>query len=138
MLNKAKGMENYMKLYDFIKLTECDYDTYDTIYDAVVTVCYIEENEENDFYDKFCIELMKKVNVEKQSDDALIVEWTELIQKNMDKFKEFTNNHWRYNYEDDEDEFIYQWIEEIHSYMAGYVSEKFYETLFNFVETLEA
>lgn len=128
-----------MKLYDFIKLTEADYDTYDTIYDNGVTVCFIdEEDEERDSYDKFCVDIMKKVEMEKQNGDILIVNWTKLIQDNMEKFKSFTEKHWRYTYEDDEDEFIYQWINEIQAYMAGYVSENFYGVLVEFVETLEA
>ena len=128
-----------MKLYEFIKLSENDYDTYDTVYDAGVTVCFIEEDEaENDNYDKFCIELMKKVEVEKVNGDILIVKWTELIQNNMEKFKTFAKEHWRNDYEDDEDEFIYQWINEIHAYIAGYVSENFYGTLVEFVESLKA
>lgn len=129
-----------MKLYDFMKVSEADWDTYDTVYDAAVTACYIEEDESNDNYDKFCINLMKKVELEKQSGDILIVKWTELIQSNMEKFKAFTAKHWYEScqYEDDEDEFIYQWINEIHSYMAGCVSEDFYDTLVEFVETLEA
>jgi len=127
-----------MKLYDYMKVSEEDYDTYDTVYDAVVTVCYIEEDAENDSYDNFCIELMKKAEVESKCGDGLVVKWTELITGNMDKFRAFTEKHWRYKYRDDEDEFIYQWINELHLYMAGYVSEDFYDTLIEFVETLEA
>lgn len=129
-----------MKLYEFMKVTEADYDTCDTVYDAGVTVCYIEESNSNDSYDKFCIELMKKVDMEKQNRDILIVNWTKLIKDNMDKFKKFTAEHWYKScqYEDDEDEFICQWMNEIHYYMAGYVSMEFYDTLIEFVETLEA
>lgn len=129
-----------MKLYEIMKLSEADYDTYDTVYDTGVTVCYIAENEANDNYDKFCIELMKKVEVEKINGEDLIVKWTELIQNNMEKFKAFTKKHWYEScqYEDDEDEFIYQWINEIHQYMAGNVSEDFYEELVKLVESLKA
>jgi hypothetical protein len=129
-----------MKLYDFLKISQNDFDTEDTIYCAVVTVCYIEEDEANDNYDKFCIELMKKVEVEKQFGDALLVKWTELIQNNMEKFRKFTKENWYENcqYENDEDEFIYQWINEIHQYMAGNVSEDFYDELVKLVESLEA
>lgn len=129
-----------MKLYDYLKLTENCYDTSDTVFDAVVTVDFIEENKNNDNYDKFCIELMKKAEVEKVNDDTPIVKWTELIQNNMEKFKEFTAENWYEScqYEDDEDEFIYQWINEIHQYMAGNVSEDFYKKLVELVETLEA
>lgn len=129
-----------MKLYDFLKISQNDFDTEDTIYCAVVTVCYIEEDETNDNYDKFCIELMKKVEVEKQIGDALLVKWTELIRNNMDKFRAFTAENWHENcqYENNDDEFIYQWIKEIHYYMAGYVSEDFYDELVKLIETLEA
>ncbi len=127
-----------MKLYDYMKLSETDWDTYDTVYDACVTVCYIdEEYEAEDNYYKFCANIIKKVEVEKQNADILIVDWTGLIRSNMEKFKAFAKKHWRNAYEDDEDEFIYQWINEIHYYLAGYVSEDFYDTLVKFVETLE-
>lgn len=129
-----------MKLYDYLKLTEKDYDTEDTIYCATVTVCYIEENGKNDSYDKFCIELMKKAEVVKVIDDIIIVKWTDLIQNNMDKFRKFTAENWYEScqYEDDEAEFIYQWIREIHYYMAGYVAEDMYDELVKLVATLEA
>lgn len=128
-----------MKLYDFLKISQNDFDTYDTVYDTGVTVCYIDEEDAEDSYDKFCIELMKKVEVKEQNDDILIVKWTEFIQNNMDKFKKFTAENWYEScqYEDDEDEFIYQWINEIDQYMAGNVSEDFYDELVKFVETLE-
>ena len=127
-----------MKLYDFMKLSQVDYDTYDTVYDACVTVCYLDEEDMEDNYDKFCIKLMKMVELEKVNGDDLLVKWTELITKNMEKFKAFTEKHWRYNYEDDEDEFIYQWINEFHMYLAGYVSEDFYDTLLEFLESIKA
>lgn len=126
-----------MKLYDFMKISQNDYDTCDTVYDTVVTVCYIDEEDMEDSYDKFCIEMMKKVELEEQNDDILIVKWTELIQNNMEKFKEFARENWIYDYEDDEDEFIYQWIKEIHYYLAGYVAEDFYDKLVELVETLK-
>ena len=127
-----------MKLYDIMKLSQNDYDTYDTVYDAEVTVCYIDEEDMEDSYDKFCIELMKKVEVEKINGDVLLVKWTELIEFNMEKFKAFTEKHWRCTYEDDDEEFVYQWINEFHAYLAGYVSEDFYDTLVEFVDSLEA
>lgn len=127
-----------MTLYDFIKVTERDFDVYDDVFDAEVTVCYIRESNRNDFCEKFCIEIIKKVNLVKQTDDCcLVAKWTKLIQDNMEKFREFTDKHWSRKYKDDEDEFIYQWINEIHLYMAGYVSEDFYETLVEFVDSLE-
>lgn len=124
-------------LYEYLKMSRNDFDTYDTEYDASVTVCYI--GKEHDEYDKFCNGIIKKVNVVKINDNSLTVNWSEFIERNMNKFKEFTSKHWYAScqYEDDIDEFIYQWIEEIHKYMAGNVSEDFYTTLNEFVRTLE-
>jgi hypothetical protein len=124
-------------LYDFLSLSECDYDTYDTKYDVEVTVCWI--GEESDNYDKFCNEIIKKVNIIKINRDMIMVDWNELIERNIDKFKDFTKENWyeTHQYEDDIDEFIYQWIREIHYYMAGYVSEDFYENLVELVKNLK-
>lgn len=126
-----------IKLYDFVRMSECDYDTCDTEYDAMVTVCHIDEEE--DEYDKFCNGIIKKVNVIKINGDYLVVDWCELIKRNIIKFRVFTTKHWHENcqYEDDEYEFIYQWIDEINKYMAGYVSMKFYSVLNEFVGSLE-
>ena len=126
-----------MTLYEYLKLSENDYDTYDTVYDAVVTVCYIEN--ERDEYDKFCNGIIKKVNVIHINGDVLTVDWSNLIESNIIKFKAFTKEHWYENcqYEDDMDEFIYQWINEIHQYMAGNVSIDFYIELDKLVDSLE-
>ena len=126
-----------MKLYDYLKMSKADYDTYDTVYDIGVTVCYIDEEDETDDYDKFCNGIIKKVNVMEINGDTLVVNWSELIERNIKKFKKFTSKHWIRQYEDDIDEFIYQWINEIHMYMAGYVSEDFYSVLVKFVDSLD-
>ena len=123
-----------MTLFEYLQMTECDYDTYDTKYDTGVTVCHIDE--ECDEYDKFCNGIIKKVDVVGINNDILTVNWSELIERNMDKFKEFTAEHWRYQYKDDIDEFEYQWINEIHMYMAGYVGESFYSVLNELVDSL--
>ena len=128
-----------MKLYEYLKLTENDFDTCDTVYDTGVTVCYIADEDENDAYDKFCNGIIKKVDVVSVDDDSPIVNWTEMIERNINKFKAFTKEHWYENcqYEDDVDEFIYQWINEIDQYMAGNVSMDFYDELNKLVDSLE-
>ena len=126
-----------MTLYEYLKMRENDFDTCDTVFDTGVTVCYIET--EKDEYDKFCNGIIKKVNVVKVNHDILIVNWCELIERNVEKFKEFAKENWYEScqYEDDMDEFIYQWINEIHAYMAGFVAEDFYSVLNEFVDGLE-
>ena len=126
-----------MTLFEYLQMTENDFDTYDTKYDTGVTVCHIYEEDEADEYDKFCNGIIKKVHVVEIDDDVLTVDWSELIERNIDKFKEFTAKYWKYQYKNDIDEFVYQWINEIHMYMAGYVGESFYSVLNKFVDSLE-
>ena len=126
-----------MTLYEFMKMSECDYDTYDVDFDTIVTVCLPYEDDDIDAYGKFCFELIKKVEVLKQTDTGLIVDWSGFIKRNIEQLREFTDEYWYNNYEDDDDEFVYQWINEVHAYMAGYVSEDIYEKLIELVKTLD-
>ena len=125
-----------MKLYEILEIAETDFDTYDTVYDAIVTVCWIDKELNN--YDRFCNGITKKVRFIKNAGDGLLVDWTGFIKSNMDKLRQFTRDHWSENsqYEDDDDEFIYQWIRELNLYMTGYVPDRFYNKLVAFVEEL--
>ena len=132
-----KGCIN-MKLFDLVNLTKKDYDAYDSVFDAVVTICYIENEE--DTYDKFCNEIIKKVDViEQKAENTLIVNWTDMIARNEMKFRHFTERYWRKDaqYEDDSEEFIYNWIIEINNYMAGNVPEYYYGILLDLIDSLE-
>ena len=126
-----------MTLYEFMKMSECDYDTYDVDFDAVVTVCLPYEDNDLDAYDKFCFEIIKKVDVVKITDTGLIVDWSGFIKRNIEQLRDFADEYWYNNYADDDDEFIYQWINEVHAYLAGYVSGDIYKKLVELVETLD-
>lgn len=123
-----------MNLYDFINPSGRDYDVADTVFDIRVTVCCIAT--ERDSYDKFCNAIIKKVKFVRHCGGCVLeAEWTDLIKRNMEKFRTFADENWQYHFED-EDAFIYEWIREIDSYMAGSVSYDFYDELVKFVETL--
>ena len=130
-----------MTLYDFIKVTNQDYDTYDTERDAEVTVCAFDEEDEKseDYYEKFRIGIMKFVEVIRGTvDNGLLCKWSEMITRNIKVFKEFAEKFWTYQYEDDEDEFIYQWIEEINQWCAGNCYESAYkEFIENYMPRME-
>lgn len=127
-----------MKLYDLLKIKEC-IDTYDTEYDAIVTVDLIEDADLNNrfddfvYYDKFVNYLLHNVEVVDAKND--ICDWTGFIKNNMTALKEFTKEYWNYTYENDEDEFIYQWINELHAYCAGYTSENVYKAFLDTITT---
>lgn len=127
-----------MKLYDLLKIKEC-IDTYDTEYDAIVTVDLIEDADLNNrfddfvYYDKFVNYLLHNVEVVDAKND--ICDWTGFIKNNMTALKEFTKEYWNYTYENVEDEFIYQWINELHAYSAGYTSENVYKAFLDTITT---
>lgn len=120
-----------MKLYDLLKIKDC-VDTGDTVYDAMVTVVLIEDADVEDNYDKFCNYLLHNVEVVDAKND--ICDWTGFIKNNIKAFKAFTKEYWEHTYENNEDEFIYQWINELHLYCAGYTSENVYKA---FLDTIE-
>lgn len=132
-----------MTLYEYMKIEQNSMDTSDDVFDAVVTIEPIEDNDYKNYPDDenyylFYLEIMKKAEVFEKSGDTLIVKWSDLITRNMEKFKAYTKENWYADcqYEDDEDEFIYQWINEIHLYLAGYVDEDEYKKLYNFAKSL--
>lgn len=130
-----------MTLYEFIKVANNDYDTYDTDYDAVVTVCSFDSEDEKseEYYEKFRIGIMKYVEVATGlSTCEITCKWSEMIEHNISIFKEFAKKYWRNQFEDDEDEFIYQWINEIHNWIAGALSETMYkEFVENYMSRME-
>ena len=129
-------LKSKINLYDLLVISDSDYDTYDTEYDGCVAVCSIDDEPE-DFYDKFYCEMCKKVDVTEANGYNLTVNWCDVIKRNWNRFKEFSKENWKSSFENDDDEFIYQWIREIHYYFAGYASEDFYEILYYFSLTLK-
>ena len=121
-----------MKLYDLLKIKDC-IDTYDTKYDTVVTMVLVKDKDIEDNYDKFCNYLQHEVEVTDAKED--ICDWTGFVKKNMEALKKFTKEYWVCTYENNEDEFIYQWINELHAYSAGYTSENVYKAFLDTITT---
>ena len=117
-----------MKLYDYLVNNNGDYDCYDTVFDECVTICFeTEKYDEPDEYDEFCNTLYKLIDfIECVDSCTLIADWSGFIKKNYDKFKGYANDFWIKGNYDDEDDFIYEWIKELHLYTAGYANDDQY------------
>ena len=87
-----------MELYDLVKSKGSIY-TYDTTYDAGVTVDFIADTDVKDNYDRFVNFLLHNVEVIDDKND--ICEWRGFIDENMSVFKSFTQKNWVCTYEDD-------------------------------------
>lgn len=110
-------------------------DIWDDEYDACVTVDISVEDEAEDNYDKFCRKLLSKVefvnrmwswDLDKYEETSLIAQWSRFIRDNLKAFRKFSNEYWVKNNWDDDDDFVYEWIGQLHLYMAGYGTEDEY------------
>ena len=127
-----------MTLYDYIK-TFCengwfDEDTYDTVFDYGITVCVDIDSTSDEYYQKFCTGLLKHVEVDTMDGDC-VLKWSDMIKDNIELFRNFANWHWNISFEDDDD-LIYEWLKELHYWLAGYTSENVYKHFYE--EVIEA
>ena len=129
-----------MTLFDFMKQhASVSEDTSDDIYDAVVTVDWerdYEVSEEFKIYHDFCENVYKSVEfVEVNKGGIWIVKWSKFIQDNLDFFRKWSKDYWRFSIDDwEDDDLVYEWISEIHKLLAGCgtdsIYKKFNENLF--------
>ena len=119
-----------MTLYEFITLEQADFDTFDTVYDTCVTVCEPDEyevGEQKEYYDIFSDLIMQMVEVEEKTGECTcLCKWSDFIEKNIATFRKAADELWTGTPKSDDD-LIYEWIKEINSWLAGYVSERTYK-----------
>lgn len=137
-----------MKLFDHLMMYKdgIDLDIPDNEIDAVVTVCFepSEANkidEEYPYMDKFTTLLYKKVEVESlMSDGTPICKFSDIINKNIELFKEHVEKHWKEEMQwvldqdnIDAGEFAYEFIKEFDNVIGGRypesVNKQYYELL---------
>lgn len=109
----------------------CCFDTYDTVYDVVVTWTWSKEDVEDEKYPYFF--KMTKLLASKLdiaciygcSDPVIEIEYTKFIKGNLALFREFAQANWLEEYiHEDDDDFVYQFINELHGMLAGEISER--------------
>ena len=111
-----------MKLFDYmVKENKTDLDTYDTVYDRCVTISADVDYPPEDDYDEFVFALTKLVDFkEVYSSCEVVCDWIGLIKRNMDVFRDFADKYWYKNNFKHDDDFIPEWIRELHLFAAGY------------------
>lgn len=122
-INKENSPQ--MTLMDLVKI-KGGIDTYDIKYD--ITVCCEEPYQVGGYGDEFTKYVYDNVEVTDAKNN--ICDWTKFVNDNKAALKEFSNRNWRGGIPDDNDNFEYEWIKEIHLYLAGYVSNSEYKELF--------
>ena len=139
-----------MTLLEYIKMhkpesgeTNCCWDCPDKVFDAVITVdCTVEHNgtidilkDDADFpsMPKFINEFLGKVTVVYlQSDGTPIIDADGLFRRNMDTVRQWVKKNWDIDLSIwDDDDIIYQLIQEIHYGIAGYKGNNAYKLYYD-------
>ena len=102
-----------MTLYELLKMEQCDFDTFDTVFDICVTVCDPYTPDEEEWFDKFYDFIIKNIEVvEKTGECTCVCKWYDFINNNIEVFRKAANDMW---YEDcipkNDDDLIYEWDE---------------------------
>ena len=130
--SRYKGM-TLSEFFKDIKDTDLDrdYDVGDETF--VVLVCCCSPNpkpfsptkkEPYDYFSDYIYDNVKIVNA-KPDKNIVVADWTGFVEEHFDKLKEFSRHYWRGNY-DNKDDFTYEWINEIHAWLAGKVCDENY------------
>ena len=141
--NLGTGPHAYFNLFDTGKLSGLLYtkgglDTYDTVFDIVVTTEYISPQEfydnRNDSYYQFCKYFYDNIDVVDPQND--ICDYTGFVNKHYDYLRKFEKKNWARHYPDNDD-FCEAWIKEFHGYLAGMATEESYKDLLGCLKASE-
>lgn len=119
-----------MKLNDMFK-GDC-FDTIDYVYDSVVTIdCKNGDDLDCDLLKKLLVE---KVEVVKIVGDVIFAGYSYFIDKNFSLFKTFAIENWGEERLVDDEDLVYEFINQFHFLLGGSGTEKDYK---NYVELLK-
>lgn len=149
-----------MTLLEYIKLhkpavngatTNCCWDCPDKVFDAVITVdCSVSQDGKIDITDDkddefpnmplFINEFLGKVTVVSlMSDGTPIIDADGLFRRNIATVKQWVKKNWDVDLETwDDDDIIYQMIQEIHLGIAGYKGNNGYKLYYDLLRYCDA
>lgn len=122
-----------MKLRQLLEAKADCLDTYDSVYDGVVTVYLVYESNITDEYDKFLCRICNDVDVTDARHNEC--DWTGFIDNYKDQLTAFMIDYWQDELlPHDYDDFYCKWINEIHLYCAGEVDLETYDDLLCYLD----
>ena len=122
-----------MTLYELLQIKEDYIETSDVDYDVLVGTDLVKDediNENTDNYYKFLNYIAHNVEVTDARND--ICNWSKFVLDHKVALAKYAEENW-YEVPEDESDFIYNWINELHGYQAGSISEKMYK---EFIDTM--
>lgn len=121
-------MEEKITLYDFLASVNKDtYDTVDPDYDFILIAAYVPEAKARTEYEKFCVNIEKKVKVGSDDNGMVIAHWTDFIRNNGMQFRAFARKIWKIN--PFTEDFFSECLRRIYSMMGGKESDNMYSAM---------
>lgn len=111
---------------EYIGIMNEDIDISDAKYGISVTCTVPYPTQDHDFIDQFTDLICSNVYITESDGERATADWSSLIEQNESLFREWSDLHWKYEYTD-KDEFISEWIGELHYMFAGYVPDEIYK-----------
>lgn len=126
-----------MTLYELLQIKEDYIETSDVDYDVLVGTDLVKDediNENTDNYFKFLNYIAHNVEVTDARND--ICNWSKFVLDHKVALTKYAEENW-YEVPEDESDFIYEWINELHSYQSGNISEKMYKDFIDAMNTYQ-
>lgn len=126
-----------MTLYELLQIKEDYIETSDVDYDVLVGTDLVKDediNENTDNYYKFLNYIAHNVEVTDARND--ICNWSKFVLDHKVALAKYAEENW-YEVPEDESDFIYNWINELHGYQAGSISEKMYKEFIDAMNTYQ-
>lgn len=118
-----------MTLYELLQIKDDYIETSDVDYDVLVGTDLVKDediNENTNNYYKFLNYIAHNVEVTDARND--ICNWSKFVLDHKVALTKYAEENW-YEVPEDESDFIYEWINELHNYQSGNISEKCIKTL---------
>lgn len=121
-------MEEKTTLYNFLeKINKDTFDTVDPDCNFILIVTYVPEAKARTEYEKFCVNIEKKVVVGINDGNMVIAHWTDFIKRNGMQFRAFARQFWHLN--PFREDFFSECLRKIHNMMNGKDDEKVYSEI---------
>ena len=130
--SKYEGMTimEFFKSLQGTPFEEADFDVWDNTFSETVCCCY--PNFDISYADKDPCERFEdyiynnvKIVRSKPDKDFVVADWAGFVEEHFDDLKAFTKEWWKHDYSD-KDDFVDEWIGEIHKWLAGYTYDRAY------------
>lgn len=120
-----------MNLFEYLSMHgEAELEIGDNTWDCMTNVYWGKEFQDvvdgtsDDWYYKFMVAFYRHCNIVKlHNQSSAVVDITGVVQKFKTELVEVMKNRWRYQYDPEDEEFEYQWVNELCLYMNGEIVE---------------